>query len=86
MKPMMVSRVIRTVVLRIICNRGIEHMLTLLISFLIIAVVVAGMAIGVVMGRQPIKGSCGGMNNVDGGSTCELCGGNPVKCEQTSTS
>lgn len=57
-------------------------MAMLLISFLVVAIVVAGMAVGVVMGRQPIKGSCGGMNNSDGQATCELCGGNPVKCEQ----
>jgi hypothetical protein len=29
------------------------------------------MAIGVIAGRQPIKGSCGGVN----GKGCELCSG-----------
>ena len=45
---------------------------TLALSFLLIVLVVAAMSIGVVAGRQPIKGSCGGLNN--GG--CELCSGN----------
>ena len=45
--------------------------LTLLLSFLVIITVVTAMAIGVMAGRQPIKGSCGGLN----GRGCELCSG-----------
>ena len=45
--------------------------ITLVLSFLIIVLVVAGMAIGVMAGREPIKGSCGGLN----GGRCELCTG-----------
>jgi hypothetical protein len=41
-------------------------------SFAIIALAVTGMAIGVIAGRSPIKGSCGGLN----GKGCELCSGN----------
>ena len=44
---------------------------TLLLSFLIIALAVTAMAVGVMAGRQPIKGSCGGLN----GRGCELCSG-----------
>lgn len=58
-------------------------MTTLLVSFFILLLVVAGMAIGVIFGREPIKGSCGGLNNVGVDSSCELCGGDPVKCEET---
>ena len=47
-------------------------LITLLMSFVIIALAVTGMAIGVMAGRSPIKGSCGGLNS--GG--CELCSGN----------
>lgn len=36
-----------------------------LISFAVIAVVVAGMAIGVIFGRNAIKGSCGGIGGKD---------------------
>ena len=36
-----------------------------LISFAVIAIVIFIMAIGVVFGRQAIKGSCGGANNGD---------------------
>ena len=44
---------------------------TLLVSFVVILAAVAGMAIGVMAGREPIKGSCGGLN----GRGCELCSG-----------
>ena len=39
------------------------------------------MSVGLLMGGKPIKGSCGGLANVDGLETCELCGGSPQKCE-----
>ncbi len=50
---------------------------TILVSFVILLVVIAGMAIGVMNGRRPISGSCGGLNS--GG--CELCSG---KCRRES--
>lgn len=45
---------------------------TVILSFLVILAVIAGMSIGVMNGRKPIKGSCGGVN----GGSCELCSGN----------
>ena len=45
---------------------------TLLFSFLIMLLVIAGMSIGVMNGRKAISGSCGGLN----GGGCELCSGN----------
>jgi len=40
------------------------------------------MAIGVMMGRRPISGSCGGIGRVNGeDSECAICGGDPIKCE-----
>lgn len=57
-------------------------MTTLLATFLILLIVMAGMAVGVMFGRAPIKGSCGGINQINGGSgSCDLCGGSPSKCE-----
>ncbi len=47
-------------------------LITLLFSFVIIICVVTAMAVGVMAGRDPIKGSCGGLN----GGGCELCSGN----------
>lgn len=42
------------------------------ITFLVMLLVVAGMALGVMNGREPIKGSCGGLN-ADG--RCRYCSG-----------
>mgnify|MGYP000422937998 CR=1 FL=1 len=43
---------------------------------------VAIMAIGVMMGRRPISGSCGGIGRVNGeNGECAICGGDPIKCE-----
>lgn len=44
---------------------------TLLLSFIIMLLVIAGMSIGVMNGRKAISGSCGGV----AGSGCELCTG-----------
>lgn len=44
-----------------------------LVTFFIMALAVGGMAIGVMLGRAPIAGSCGGLNAVDGNGTCQSC-------------
>ena len=53
-----------------------------LVSMLVIGLVIAGMAVGVMAGRPPIKGSCGGMGALGIDSTCEICGGNPQRCDE----
>jgi hypothetical protein len=57
---------------------------TFVLAFILMGVVVAIMAVGVMFGRQPIKGSCGGMGAVGIDAACELCGGDPNKCETES--
>ena len=57
-------------------------MVTMIATFLLLMAVVAGMAVGVIFGRKPLKGSCGGLNNAGGNSDCTVCGGNPAKCEE----
>lgn len=41
-------------------------MATYLIAFLVFALVIAGMSIGVLAGRGRIQGSCGGLNQIPG--------------------
>jgi hypothetical protein len=55
-----------------------------LVSFLALLIFVGLMAIGVLLGRKPIAGSCGGVGAALGEKdyTCPLCGGDENKCEQ----
>tara|TARA_R110000823_G_scaffold130015_27_gene258197 strand:+ start:6931 stop:7164 length:234 start_codon:yes stop_codon:yes gene_type:complete len=52
------------------------------LSLLIVLVVVAGMAVGVLAGRAPIKGSCGGIGALGIDNACEICGGDPKRCDE----
>ena len=55
-------------------------MIEFLLSFIILLLLVAGMALGVLRGRKPLSGSCGGLANLGLDGACEICGGNPEKC------
>jgi hypothetical protein len=57
--------------------------MTLLLAFGIMLVIVGVMAVGVVFGRKPIAGSCGGMRSLGIDAECEICGGNPDLCESS---
>ncbi len=52
------------------------------ISMLVIGLVIAAMAVGVLAGRPPIKGSCGGVGALGIDTTCDLCGGDPQRCDE----
>ncbi|BAN47866.1 (Na+)-NQR maturation NqrM [Metapseudomonas resinovorans] len=56
--------------------------MTFVLVFLIMLLVVLGMAVGVIMGRKPIAGSCGGIANLGIEKECSICGGNREKCEE----
>lgn len=53
-----------------------------LIVFAVMALVVAMMAVGVMAGRKPIAGSCGGIANLGIEKECSICGGSREKCEE----
>ncbi|MCB1671726.1 MAG: (Na+)-NQR maturation NqrM [Gammaproteobacteria bacterium] len=57
-------------------------MTTLILSFVLIALAVTGLSIGVIMGRKPLQGSCGGLSSFGEAGPCELCGGKPEKCKE----
>lgn len=56
-----------------------------LLAFLIMAIIMAGMAIGAMAGRGPLKGSCGGLSAVGIEGRCEICGDDPSRCEEQQT-
>ena len=53
-----------------------------LLAFLIMGLIVAGMAVGAMAGRGPLKGSCGGLAAVGIEGKCEICGDDPSRCEE----
>ena len=55
-------------------------MYEMVLIFLVLLAVIAVMSVGVLFGKKPITGSCGGLANLEPGRECELCGGNPSKC------
>lgn len=57
-------------------------MLTIIIAFVLMIAVVVAMAVGVLMGRKPISGSCGGMSALGMEVACDICGGDKGKCEK----
>lgn len=56
--------------------------MTWLLVFALMLLIVLGMAIGVIMGRKPIAGSCGGIANLGIEKECSICGGSREKCEE----
>lgn len=56
-------------------------MLVFLLTVMVFGLAIAGMAVGVMAGREPIKGSCGGIGALGLGQVCEICGNDPARCE-----
>ena len=59
-------------------------MAEILITFVVLLSIVGAMSVGVLMGRKPISGSCGGLANAGVGGPCEICGGDMSKCDAES--
>ncbi len=57
-------------------------MIEFLLAAVFMAIVMGIMAVGVIMGRGPIKGSCGGMGALGFDTACDICGGDPGRCEK----
>lgn len=51
------------------------------VTFLAFAAIMAAMAVGVIAGRAPISGTCGGIGRLGIDNKCDLCGGDPQVCE-----
>ncbi|MDZ7852533.1 MAG: (Na+)-NQR maturation NqrM [Halomonas sp.] len=53
-----------------------------LMVFAFFLLIMAAMAVGVIMGRKPIAGSCGGLNQLGMKEGCDICGGKDEVCEE----
>jgi len=57
-------------------------MLFITLGFMLLVVTI--MAVGVILGRKPIQGSCGGMSALGMETACDICGGDTKICEEES--
>ena len=55
-----------------------------LLSALVLGTIMLIMSVGVIMGRKPITGSCGGMSALGMEVACDICGGDTAICETES--
>jgi hypothetical protein len=55
---------------------------TILLSLVILALSFLGLALGAIMGRGPVKGSCGGVACIKG-AQCTACAGRDEEERQT---
>ena len=58
-------------------------MSTMILAFVVMLILISAMAVGVIFGRKPISGTCGGMKALGMDVDCEICGGNPALCDST---
>lgn len=58
-------------------------MTMIIIAFAVMLVMMAAMAVGVMMGRKPIGGSCGGIGAAGGDKTCTCGRSGPGTCAST---
>ena len=63
-------------------NAGEIGMVEFFVTFLFFLLIIIVMAVGVMRGRDPISGTCGGLNQIGEGGGCELCGGDPAACRE----
>ena len=57
-------------------------MTTFFLALFVLLLVVLGMSIGVLLGRKPIAGTCGGMSALGMKTSCDICGGDQSRCEK----
>lgn len=50
--------------------------------FFVMALLIVGMSVGVLFGKKPISGSCGGMSALGMEVACDICGGDKNRCDK----
>lgn len=54
---------------------------TFILVLVVLLVIVIAMSVGVLLGRKPIAGSCGGMAALGMDTACDICGGDKSICD-----
>jgi len=56
----------------------------LVVTFFVMLLIMTAMSVGVLFGRKPISGSCGGVGAAlgDDDYVCDLCGNDESKCKE----
>ena len=62
-------------------------MIEVILSIVVFGLLITGMAVGVLLGKKPISGSCGGVGAALGEKdyNCDICGGDVKKCEDSNS-
>ena len=58
---------------------------TFALAFVLVVLLFAGMSIGVLLANKPVQGSCGGLGAAGLDGECDICGGDPGKCDDGDT-
>ncbi|MFV1872277.1 MAG: (Na+)-NQR maturation NqrM [Oleiphilus sp.] len=53
-----------------------------IIVFVAMLLLVVAMSVGVLLGKKPISGSCGGMSALGMEVACDVCKGDKTKCDK----
>lgn len=54
----------------------------MILTFVVLLVIIVAMSVGVLLGRKPIAGSCGGISALGMDTACDICGGDKARCEK----
>ncbi|WP_027852545.1 (Na+)-NQR maturation NqrM [Marinobacterium litorale] len=54
----------------------------MILTFVALLIIIIAMSVGVLLGRKPIAGSCGGMSALGMDTACDICGGDKERCEK----
>ena len=52
------------------------------VAFGVMLLLVLAMSVGVILGKKPIAGSCGGMSALGMEVACDVCKGDKSKCDK----
>ena len=55
----------------------------ILITFFVFVLAICGLAIGFILNKKPLQGSCGGLSTFEEGAPCEFCGKEQGDCTKT---